>query len=117
MKTYCWCASSVVSDEWIAFLACIMPLFRGIMSDDLSLGRIRPPSSRIDIEAVRRERIQSLKNSRRTVGILLLVIGVLICAQPSFTGVTADLDPPGPNPLADMDPPFEDLDHPTKLSF
>ena len=41
-----------------------MPLFRGIMSDDLSVGRIRPPSSRIDIEAVRRERNQSLKNSR-----------------------------------------------------
>ena len=31
-------------------------------------------------------------------------------------GVTADLDPPGPNPLADMDPPFADLD-PTKLSL
>ena len=64
MKTYCWCASSIVSDKWIAFLAWITPLFRGIMSDDLSVGRIRPPSSRIDIEAVRRERNQSLKNSR-----------------------------------------------------
>ena len=27
------------------------------------------------------------------------------------------LDPLGPNPLADMDPPFADLDPPTKLSF
>ena len=36
--------------------------------------------------------------------------------------VTADLDPPriwipGPNPLADMEPPFADFDPPTKLFF
>ena len=37
---------------------------------------------------------------------------ILFCA-----GVTADMDPPGTNPLADMDPPFADLEPPTKLSF
>ena len=31
--------------------------------------------------------------------------------------VTANLDPPGSNPRADMDPPFADLDPPIKLSF
>ena len=39
------------------------------------------------------------------------------CRYHSGFETPADLDLPGPNPLADMDPPFADLDPPTKLSF
>ena len=34
-----------------------------------------------------------------------------------IAGVTADLDPPGANPLADMDPPSQIWAPSTKLSF
>ena len=42
--------------------------------------------------------------------------------HPEGAGVAVDLDPlriwtPGPNLLADMGPPFADLDPPTKLFF